>query len=294
MILYQQHIMWYESEMLNETLDSLQASLLHSTLPVKLKFCLNSQTYLEKPIEGKPEDMFSRFINHPILEGAEIIYKTDNDEFYNIGDWRRETYSNDFKYTVWGESDCLIPEDYFYILSNLDIEEPHILSLASRKCWDQTWNIVEHIKLQSLSIVNLNNPDYKKEYYPFRYFDQINQQQLNEFNSTEDITIINLPILKIDGSLLTLSNNLPTPFISPEMNFVREDYCAQQFFQIKGIPQYLISNRIKGHNYNHYLKRTNTTSTRNDLDFKIMEEKNIKAMNKFLLELINAKNKINK
>ena len=113
----------------------------------------------------------------------------------------------------------------------------------------------------------------------------LNQQQLNEFNSQEDITIINLPILKIDGSLLTLSNNLPTPFISPEMNFVREDYCAQQFFQIKGIPQYLISNRIKGHNYNHYLKRTNTTSTRNDLDFKIMEEKNIKAMNKFLHEL---------
>jgi len=288
MILYQQHIMWYESKMLNETLDSLQLALQYSTLPVDLKFCLNSQTYLEQPIQGSPEDMFEEFLNHPILEKAEIIYKTDNDEFYNIGDWRREVYSNNYKYTIWGESDCLIPEDYFYILSNLDIEEPHILSLSSRKCWDNTWNVVEHIDLKPLSIVNKDNPGYKEEYYPFRYFDTINQNELNKFNSKrEEIEIVKLPILKIDGSLLTLSKNLPTPFISPKMNFVREDYCAQQFFQIKGIPQYLISNRIKGHNYYHSLKRTNTEASRNDNKFKIMETQNIEAMNIFLSQIKN-------
>lgn len=282
MILYQQHIMWYESEMLNETLDSLQASLLHSTLPVKLKFCLNSQTYLEKPEEGNAAAMFKQFLNHPVLKDAEIIYKTDEDDFYNIGDWRREVYNHNFKYTVWGESDCLIPEDYFYILSNLHIEEPHILSLASRKCWDETWNIVEHSKLQSLSIVHLDNPDYKKEYFPNRYFDTITQLQLDKFNSEDNVHIKQLESIKIDGSMLALSKGLPAPFISPEMNFVREDYCAQLFFQIKGIPQYHISNRLKGHNYNHPLKRTNTASTRNDLNWKNMEEKNIEAMYKFL------------
>ena len=109
MILYQQHIMWYESEMLNETLDSLQIALKYSTLPIDLEFCLNSQTYIETPIKGKPEDMFEKFKNHPILKNAKIIYKTDNDPFYNIGDWRREIYSNKHKYTVWGESDCLVP-----------------------------------------------------------------------------------------------------------------------------------------------------------------------------------------
>lgn len=285
-ILYQQHVMWYESKMLNETLDSLQSSLQHSTLPVKLKFCLNSQTYLEKPIEGKPKDMFDEFINHPILKNAEIVYKTDDDPFYNIGDWRREIYSHDFKYTVWGESDCLIPEDYFYVLSNIEIEEPHVLSLASRKCWDTTWEIVEHNKFQSWPIADSNKPELIKECYPFRYFDQINQQQLNEFNSQEDIIIQKLPVVKIDGSLLALSKNLPTPFIAPKMNFVREDYCAQQFFQLKNIPQYLISNRIKGHNYLHPLKRTNTLSTRDDSEFKIMEMENIKAMNDFLTQNI--------
>jgi len=286
MILYQQHIMWYESKMLNETLDSLQSALQYSSLPVDLKFCLNSQTYMETPIKDNPEDMFNEFLNHPVFKNAEIIYKTNNDPFYNIGDWRREIYSNNYKYTVWGESDCLIPEDYFYILSNVDINEPHILTLSSRKCWDDTWNIVEHIDLKSLSVVNLNTPDYKKEYYPFRYFDTINQNELNIFNSKkEEIEIIKLPILKIDGSLLALSKNLPIPFISPHMNFVREDYCAQQFFQIKNIPQYLISNRIKGHNYFHPLKRTNTNSSRNDDTFKMMEFENIKAMNLFLSQI---------
>lgn len=285
MILYQQHIMWYESRMLNETLDSLQSALQHSSLPVDLKFCLNSQTYLEKPIEGNPEDMFKEFLDHPVLKNAEIIYKTDNDPFYNIGDWRREIYSNDYKYTVWGESDCLIPEDYFYILSNIEIEEPHMLSLASRKCWDSTWEIVEHNKFKLWDVVNSNTPELGKEYYPFRYFDQINQSQLNEFNFQEDIIITKLPLIKIDGSLLALSNYIPTPFISPEMNFVREDFCAQQFFQIKNIPQYLISNRIKGHNYMHLLKRTNTIATRNDLEFKVLEEKNIRAMNEFIKKI---------
>jgi hypothetical protein len=71
------------------------------------------------------------------------------------------------------------------------------------------------------------------------------------------------------------------------MNFVKEDYCAQQFFQIKNIPQYLISNRIKGHNYFHPLKRTNTEASRSDNVFKIMEYKNIEAMNLFLNQIIN-------
>ena len=67
-ILYQQHIMWYESGMLNETLDSLERALHHSLLPVDLVFCLNSQTYLETPTEGKPEEMFDQFLQHPVLK----------------------------------------------------------------------------------------------------------------------------------------------------------------------------------------------------------------------------------
>ena len=279
MILYQQHIMWYESKMLNETLDSLQASLLHSTLPVKLKFCLNSQTYLEKPIEGKSEDMFNNFIRHPVLKDAEIIYKTDDDEFYNIGDWRREIYSNDFKYTIWGESDCLIPEDYFYILSNLDIEEPHILSLSSRKMGDNSWGIVE---FDGMELYQRTWPE-RNPSIPFPLFarDYIDYKGLININDVGDIKIIRNSVPKIDGALLALSPKLPQ-FIPNNLHFAREDYCANLVFLKNSIPQYIIKNRIKGHNYFHPYKRTNTLSTREDNLYKKYEMESYNAIESFI------------
>lgn len=276
MILYQQHIMWYEAQMLNETLDSLQKALEYSELSVKLSFCFNSQTYLESPIKGSSESMFNLFNNHPILEHAEITYKTDQDSFYNIGDWRREVYDSRAKYTVWGESDTLVPVDYFYALSHLQIDQPHILSLSSRKMWDSSWTIVEHTRLQSL-------PPTHDTLGILSCGNYIDYDQLIDFNNQDDEIIIEkLPITKVDGSLLALSSNLPHPFISPDQHFVGEDTCAQLFFANKRVPQYHITNRIKGHNYNHPLKRTNTNSTRDDSVFKRYADESRQAMTNFL------------
>ena len=121
-ILYTLHVMWYESEMLLETLDSLQESIKYSELDVDVIICLNSQTYIEKPEEGvEPEKMFEHFLHHPLINQSTVISKKHSDPFYNIGDWRRDIYGSeyDYKYIVWGESDCLVPEDYFYLLSNV-------------------------------------------------------------------------------------------------------------------------------------------------------------------------------
>ena len=274
------HIMWYESEMINETLDSLQAAIYNTDANIKLRICLNAQTYLESPISGQPDDMFNIFLNHPILKNAEIVYKTNSDAFYNVGDWRREVYSNEYKYIVWGESDTLIPYDYFYILENVNIQEPHVLSLSSRKMWDDTWTIVEHLYLQQLPC---NEHDKIGIMSCGSY---ISYDQLIEFNNQiESIDIVKLPVVKIDGSLLALSPNLPTPFIAPDQHFYGEDTCAALFFQIKNIPQYHITTRIKGHNYGHPLKRTNTNNTRNDEVFTTYSQKSKTAMQLFLNEL---------
>jgi hypothetical protein len=283
-LLYQHHIMWYESKMINETLDSLQQAISVSPIDVDLKFCLNSQTYLETPIQGNSEDMFGEFINHPILKNAEIIYKTDSDPFYNIGDWRREVYDSAYKYTIWGESDCLIPVDYFYILSNLHINGPHLLTCASRIMWDDTWEIVEHVDLKKFPNLDSQRPS-NQELIPFRYYDYISQFELNEFNDKFNIEIQKIDTVKIDGSLLAISYNIPNPFIPYDMNFVREDFCAQQFFIKKNIPQYVISTRLKGHNYHHPLKRENTMNRRSDIIYKKMEHISITAMNNFLKNL---------
>jgi hypothetical protein len=271
--------MWYESKMINETLDSLQIALQYSSLPINLEFCLNSQTYIESPIKGKSEDMFIEFINHPILKNAKIVYKTDNDPFYNIGDWRREIYSNDYKYTVWGESDCLIPEDYFYILSQLDIIEPHVLSLASRKMGDDTWDVVE---FDGMGPYKRSWPERNDSIlYPLFARDYIDYKLLNKINNKGDIRIIKNDIPKIDGALLALSPNLPQ-FIPNDLHFAREDYCANLIFIKNNIPQYVIKNRIKGHNYNHPLKRINTLDTRDDNLYKQYESQSYISIQNFI------------
>jgi hypothetical protein len=278
-ILYQQHIMWYESKMISETLDSLAYALKHSKLDVDLKFCLNSQTYLEKPIEGKAEDMFDEFLHHPILKEAEIIYKTNDEPFYNIGDWRREVYDKEYKYTVWGESDCLLPMDFFYILSIINIEHPHLISFASRKMWDSSWYCVEHKELEKYQREIDNLLPAPK---PYNSSNVITQWQLDDFNSKYPIELMLNNTVKIDGSLLCISNGIDFQFIADDMNFVREDFCAEIVFKIKRIPQYIVKTRMKGHNYSHPLKRTNTNSKRSDGVFKEYEKKSIIAMNNFI------------
>lgn len=281
-ILYQQHIMWYESKMLTETLNSIQNALHQSILPVKFKFCLNSQTYIENPINGSSSDMFNDFINHEIMQynTTEIIYKNQSDEFYNIADFRRDVYDKNAKYTVWGESDCLLPYDFFYILSNIHISSPHILSLASRKMWDDTWNEVEHVYVREY-------PRYKNSLFnapkPYNSSDVITQKDLDELNNKYDYTeIVKLKNHKIDGSLLCISGGITEKFIPEKMHFVREDTCAEKFFEKKNIAQYHMTNVMKGHNYTHPLKRTNTNNTRNDDLFIKYKNESETAMFEFL------------
>lgn len=287
-ILFQMHIMWYESEMLNETLDSVLNAIQSSKSNIHLKFCLNSQTYIESPISGSSDEMFNLFINHKIfeLDNVEVIRKTNDDPFYNIGDWRREMYNSEYKYVVWGESDALVPIDYFWVLDNLHIDEPHIVSLSSRKMWDYTWRSVEHELVRDIYFDNV-----AEKLGLFGCGSYITSDQVNSFNRLlSKINLVKLKTPKIDGSLLALSANLPTPFIAPKQHFINEDTCASAFFSIHGIPQFNISTRIKGHNYNHPRKRTNTEATRNDETYLKYADESRREMNEFLSNLYYEKN----
>lgn len=283
-LLYTLHVMWYESMMLNETLDSLQNAIDNSTIPVDIMICLNSQTYIEKPDTGfEPIAMFDEFLNHPVLKNANITYKTNSDEFYNIGDWRRDIYGPEYayKYIVWGESDCLVPEDYFFLLDNINIDEPHFISLATRKMWDSTWDIVEHEWIRPFP---RNGPAIRPEQAPapFNCADYISLDQLNEFNRQFDPMLIKLDRLKIDGNMTTLSPNLPYPFLPLDLHFAREDYCLEMFFTKKGIPQYHMPTRLKGHNQVHPTKRVGTLNQKNDSIYKEYEQKAYDSIFKFI------------
>jgi hypothetical protein len=265
--------MWYESKMLIETLDSVDQAIQNSIIPVDLIVCLNAQTFIEKPDNVTPIEMFDEFINHPVLKNAIISYKTNDDEFYNIGDFRRDIYGPeyDYKYIVWGESDCLVPEDYFFLLSNIELDHPHFISLATRKMWDSTWDNVEHPWIHKFP---RNGPTTRPEKapVPFNCTDYISIDELNKFNSQFDPILIKLDQLKIDGNMTALARNLPYPFLPLDLHFAREDYCLEMFFTKKNIPQYHISTRLKGHNQVHPTKRVGTLNEKNDEIYKQFEQ----------------------
>ena len=252
-IMFQMHIMWYETLMVVESLDSLMNTMKYTKSVPTINLCLNYQTYLETPLDGVPKDMFDKLKKHPIFKIANVFEKTDKDPLYNVADWRREMYSND-GYTMWGESDCIYPYDCFYILENLDIDYPHIITFANRKMWDDTWKDVEFVGLEKYSYDKLEECPSDLRYNG----NALNQESLDIINMEQgDIIINTINPVKFDGAMTTLSPGLPTPFIAPNLHLTHDDLCAQLSFQLAGIPQYNVTNRMKGENKYHKYKRYN-------------------------------------
>jgi hypothetical protein len=276
--------MWYEYQMIQETLDSVTRAIGNTTIPVDIAVCFNKQTYIEKPEVDNIDEVFEHIRLHPLLTNATIVEKTDNDPFYNIADWRREVKSSE-GYTVWGESDSILPKNYFAILQALsDVESfniPHIVTLASRKCWDASWSCVEHVSLRDTPHISTHN----NVQFPLNHHDYINQEQLDEFNDGfGDPEVIHIVPAKIDGSTVALSPNLPQ-LIPDDMHFAREDFCLQIALGAYAIPQFHVHNVLKGHNYQHPLKRVNTLASRDDSIWKEYEGESIAAMNRFISSL---------
>jgi len=293
MILFQLHHMWYESNMIDECWHSvLQALRAAPEVDVKIKICFNYQTYIEQPTTLEHKLMLDKWDSHPLMQDykPELILKTDDQPFYNIADWRREVYDPQAKYTVWGETDTILPRDFFAILDQVEIDQPHVLTFAGRPMWDSTWDVVTHEKLIGYSKPCQCGDEHKEDCIelleaPWKYKDYITQEQLDKFNEESgDIKIQQVPH-KIDGSLVCISSGHKTPFIAPGMHFVREDTCFENVCRIKNIPQVCVTTRLKGHNYKHPNKRVGTNSTRNDEVFKKYADISVAAMQKFIQEL---------
>lgn len=292
MILYQVHHMWYETSMIDECWTSVNNALKAApNVDVKIQICFNFQTYIEKP-KGDIRVMLEKHQGHPLFRDNDIdvTIKDDNDPFYNIADWRREVYDPKAKYTVWGETDTILPRDFFAILDMVNIEQPHVLTFAGRPMWDNSWDVVTHEKLLGYSKPCQCGDEHREDCIelleaPLKYKDYITQEELDKFNDEAgDIKIEQVP-WKIDGSTVCISGGLETPFIAPGMHFVREDTCLEFYLRKKNIPQVCIKSRLKGHNYKHPNKRVGTDSTRNDEVFKKYADVSIESMQKFINEL---------
>ena len=265
-IIYQQHISWFETEMALETIQSVKEAIKYTNLPVKIKLCFNRQTRFDTPINKTIDDMFIELLNDDLVKQSEITWKTDDDEFYNVGDWRRDCYDSD-NITIWGESDCLVPVSYFgYIESvfNSGISYPYIVTIKQKKMWDESWTLSEHEAFQSFNLDQvraINNKFVTGE--GFLSLDELNTfnesfKHLHEFKRVH--------YYKGDGALVCLSPYMPRPFIDMNLHMCGEDTYFFNYCQLKQVPMYNITHYIKGHNTAHPKKRTN--HSRNELQQK--------------------------
>jgi len=256
-ILYQMHVAWFETEMALETLQSVEEAIKNTNLSVKVKLCFNKQTLFDTPINKSIDDMFISLLENDLVKQSEIIWKTDEDEFYNVGDWRRECYDPK-NITIWGESDCLVSDTYFgYIESifNSTTDYPFIVTIKQKKMWDESWKSTEHEAFQPFTLDQtraINNKFVTGEGY-------LSLKELNVFNNSflDKHSVEISQYYKGDGALICLSPDMPTPFIDPKLHMCGEDTYFFNFCNIKKIPLYSISYYMKGHNTKHPLKRTN-------------------------------------
>lgn len=256
-IVYQMHITWFETSMAAEVLQSVDNAVKLTDFPVEIVLCFNTQTKYDTPIQGKPEDMFNILMEMDIVKRSKVVWKTDKDSFYNVGDWRRDHYDPK-NITIWGESDCLIPLSYFYYVEHTfrTIQTyPFVLTVRQKKMWDSSWQPTEHEAFQQLTLEQvraINNCFVTGE-------GLLTYEQLNKFNDSfqNKHTVIRTDLYKGDGALVCISPDMPTPFIDPAIKVFGEDTYFFSYCNIKKIPIYTITNYIKGHNTGHPLKRIN-------------------------------------
>ena len=257
-IIYQQHIAWFETEMALKTLHSVQKAIENTNLEVQIKLCFNCQTTFDTPIVGTPKQIFDILLQDEFISNTDITWKTDNDDFYNVGDWRRECYDSN-NITIWGESDCYVPETYFgyieSIFSQPPTDYPFLITIRQKKMWDESWSQTEHEAFQNFSLDQvraINNKFVTGEGY-------LSLEELNEFNNSfsSQHGIVPSNYYKGDGALICMSPNMPTPFIDPKLHMCGEDTYFFSYCNIKQIPLYNIAYYMKGHNTNHPLKRVN-------------------------------------
>lgn len=277
------HISWIDAKIVSQTLTSIQNALKYSKVPTEIILFLNEQTFVDTPLERTPEQQWEYFLDHPLVKDCTIIKKTNEDEFWGVAKFRRE-YINKNGITYWGESDCMLPLEYFYISEEFDKtrnpEDSWVLSFAVRKMWGG-WESIEHPSVKHLqNHEQLPVGDFMRVDAPFGNTTEERLNNLYKFNESQgNPEIVLLPDSRIEGAI-TVLKNMPDDIICPNIDFFHEDYNLELMMKYYKINQYHVSNIIKGHDNGNPDKRTNVSLKdrsakaieRKDLNFKMMME----------------------
>ena len=160
------HIMFYEIDMITEYIDSLvQWDYITNKENITIDLFYNMSQYFEKMDTDKVKKhefliRFKRQVARLESLGFLVEYEVyDDDETpYTMSDYRRDlnyksVNSLKYDYTIWGESDCLLPKEMLPTLDHIMDNSPvprYIVTFAIRKMWDDSWRVLEHPKFTDL------------------------------------------------------------------------------------------------------------------------------------------------
>jgi len=271
-------VQWYECDILEEYVDSLNDAIEAYDGEVQVDFDIVLNEDLEKCVsKAIKKECIKKITN--ILEP----YMTDkadrrdwnvnfSSNLYTIADYRRDfnsAYCSGSDVLMWGESDALIPKQTFVILDNL-----HQISLQNNnpkylgffgtcKMWDDTWKPLEHTEFTDKPFIE---NDYDN-WWSLKY--TMNKDEMNEINNrTDEVDVCVLPQHKFNGCGLVISSEVIKAGVNipNSVFFVHEDSAFMRMTNkvLGNIPQYVIKNILLVHNRNHPNKRMYIEGERKD------------------------------
>ena len=257
-------IQWYECDIIEEYVDSLQDALDQYDGEVIVDFDIITNEKLEKCIsESKKEECIKKILK---ILGTPAHKKWNINiigYLHTIADYRREFNSNyceDVDVLMWGESDMLIPKQAFNVLDNLhqmslqNNNPKYLAFFGTCKMWDKSWEILEH---PDFTIKPHIDNDYDN-WWSLKY--TMTKKEMNEINEkTEDLEVLVAPQHKFNGCGLIISSEVIKSGVNipKSVFFVHEDTAFMHMTNkvLGNIPQYIIKNILLVHNRNHPKKR---------------------------------------
>tara|TARA_A100001515_G_scaffold144578_1_gene149114 strand:+ start:770 stop:1795 length:1026 start_codon:yes stop_codon:yes gene_type:complete len=289
------HIMFYEIDMAEEHIQSINNALdlVENVENIQVDLFFNISEYFERIDQTKTskEELITKFETLAQKVKGPCSYKIydDNDNPVTMVDYRRDLNyfgCKEYDYIIWGESDCLIPKEIFQALeqikhyANTNGIHRYVTTFATRKMWDASWEVLEHVDFKDKEYYETKNPDGTinlkayNEPHSIRY--TMNIDEMNAINSKFeefDVRMINRP--QFDGSCLVLSGdlikngvNVPHCIMGHLVDDTSMMYsCAQQMGD--AYVQFIVKNILKVHNRQHPKKRLYAIDMDSDRDLAL-------------------------
>ena len=127
-------VQWYESDIIEEYLTTLEEAIEIYDGDVIVDICLVSSTDLEKALDPIVKlEQIKKICGAVEGLNANFLIK---DELFTIADYRRwfnDYYCEHVDVLVWGESDMLVPKQTFIVLDHLhqNVQTPKYLATFS-------------------------------------------------------------------------------------------------------------------------------------------------------------------